>query len=779
MTEMNPTDTCPSTSTRPRQRRAWRRRVLAALALLVAALAGSVRGQGGEARPRVDVPLLDAAPALADFLDMRPSGAVAGRMAKVEGFVQQEPRDGEPSSQATEVYLGYDVQHLYLAFIAFDLEPDKIRARMSRRENVWNDDTVEVMLDTFNDKRRAYVFLTNPLGIQWDAIWSEGEEFDDSFDTLWHSEGQLTDRGYVVLFRIPFRSLRFPKTPEQQWGLIFNRAIPRTNENNFWPHVSSRYEGRLSQAATMTGLKGISPGRNIQFIPYGVFRSWRSLEPDAPGGPGFVTDRADPDAGLDAKLVLKDSLVLDVAVNPDFSQVESDSPQVTVNQRYEVYFPEKRPFFIENSDYFETPIDLVFTRRIADPQFGLRLTGKAGPYAIGALWADDQAPGEVLPESDPHSGDRAQVGIVRVRRDLLEQSWLGAIYTQRSFGDGFNRVGAVDGRFKLDANWVLSFQAATSQTRGQDGVRSGGPAYEVELDRDGRSFASSTEYVDRSTGFDTEVGYNRRSDIRSLGQWLRYRFFPEGGTLLNWDTEFWAEGVWDHEGTRLDWVANPAISWNLVGETRFGAGLSLNHERLRPIDFPTLPVNRDFATHTSSLFFRSSYFRQLTLEASVAFGTGINFVPPEGQAPHVAGRTAGNFTLSLLPLTALRIDNTYLFSRLIDRESGAAIFNNHILRTKWNYQISREMSLRFILQYDTTLASPELTSLETGKRWNADVLFTYLWHPGTALYVGYNHNNRNLRLADGPNGPEILPTRDDFLNDARVFFVKFSYLIRL
>ena len=318
---------------------------------------------------------------------MHPGAAVAEHMLKVTGFIAREPADGAQPTQDTDVYLAYDDHNLYAVFICWDKEPDKIRARMTRREDIFSDDSAEIMIDTFNDARRGYAFAANPLGIQWDALWTEGPSardspldysgFDQSFDTVWNSEGRLTGQGYMLLMTIPFKSLRFPNTDPQQWRIILNRSIPRTNENLFWPRISNRIQGRFNQAAIATGLE-MSRVRNIQLIPYGLLRGFRDIDQRDPANPFFESRTLQPEVGLDAKFILHDSFVLDATVNPDFSQVESDQPQITVNQRFEVFFPEKRPFFLENSNYFTTPIDLVFTRRIAHPEFGLRLTGKSG-----------------------------------------------------------------------------------------------------------------------------------------------------------------------------------------------------------------------------------------------------------------------------------------------------------------------------------------------------------------------------------------------------------------
>lgn len=744
------------------------------------------------------IPRVEQAPALDDFLGMKPGEASTKHLAKVEGFIQRFPSDGNPSTQRTEVYIGYDNQNLYVVFLAFDSEPNKVRARMVRREDVFGDDIVEVMLDTFNDQRRAYAFVANPFGIQWDGLWTEGQGFDGSFDTVWHSRGQLTPQGYVVWMAIPFKSLRFPAQAEQTWRVILLREIPRNNEQAFWPPVSTRIEGRLNQAAPMTGLSGISPGRNLQFIPYFSFRSFRALDTRDEDFPRFQRERGEPDGGLDAKMVLKDSLVFDLTVNPDFAQVESDEPQVTVNQRFEVFFPEKRPFFLENANFFVTPIDLVFTRRIADPQFGARLTGKMGPYALGAMLIDDQSPGRRVPDQDPLRRKRALFGIVRASRDIWRQSSLGLIYAAREFQESYNRVGGFDGRFKLSPNWVAEFQGVASSTRFLDGgeaeeegeTHRAGTAFDFNIQRSSRKLFYFTEYNDRSPGFRTQTGFVPRTDIRRIEQFFLYRFRPEGKFLIAWGPNLSYERIWDYTGTRLDWKVDYSLEWEFTGESWFGFFINDARERLRPQDFEGLSENVDFGRDLQGVFFGTSYLPQVSVNGVFRWGSRINFVPPEGELPKLANLKSGELSLTLRPLTPLRIDNTYLFTRLMNRGDGTNIFNDHIIRSKWNWQFNRELSLRVILQYNSTLANREFTDLETSKNFNADFLLTYLVNPWTALYVGYNGNLQNAFLCQGPGrarpacpalgggASELIRPRRQYINDAKQFFVKFSYLLR-
>src|SRR5882672_8287728 len=342
--------------------------------------------------PLSRIPRVHRAPKLEDFLENHPREAEL----TVTDFRQNSPGDGTPATEPTTAYLSYDDRNLYAVFVCQD-ESGAVRAHLSRREGSDQDDGVGVLLDTYRDFHRAYYFFSNPLGVQTDAIYTEGQGYDLSFDTLWGSSGRVTKDGYVVFFAIPFKSLRFSHGLEQTWGVALYRAILRKSEYDYWPYVTQRVEGLTQQFAPLGGIENVSPGRNIQLIPYGLLASDHFLNqpnPPSPAMPPAFLDIFEHRAGLDAKFVVKDSLSFDVTLNPDFSQVESDDPQVTVNQRFAVFFPEKRPFFIENAGFFATPIDLFFSRQIAHPQFGSRMTGKLGKWTLGALAIDDRQPGQ-------------------------------------------------------------------------------------------------------------------------------------------------------------------------------------------------------------------------------------------------------------------------------------------------------------------------------------------------------------------------------------------------
>ena len=781
------------------------------------------------------IPRLQRGPALEDFLTMKPQGEIATQMAKVTGFTQRTPHDGESVSEPTEAYLGYDQKNLYVVFICFD-NPKEVRARMSRREDIYDDDQVEIMLDTFHDRRRAYAFQTTPLGVQWDAIWNEASRdevngnFDTSFDTVWDSRGKVTSRGYVVWLAIPFKSLRFPSSNQQEWGLILYRGIHRRNEDAFWPNISRRIQGRLGQAATLKGLEGISPGHSIELIPYGLLRGFRALDTRDPTNPYFQHADVQGQPGMDAKFVIHDHFVVDMTANPDFSQVESEDPQITVNQRYAVYFPEKRPFFLENEDFFRTPMDLLFTRSIADPSAGIRLTGKDGPYSVGLLAADDRSPGLAVPDFSQFSGIRSYFTIARVSRDIFRQSNVGLIYTDwecPTTGE-FNRIGGIDTHLKFNSNWTLDGQAVDSSSnlnlnceanvypfssgnRG-NGNYYAGPAEKLDLQHEGLHFAYEGTYNDVTPGFVTIPGFINRVDIRETKQQARYRFRPRKGWILSWGPSLNVRYDFDHTGLRLDTDYAPYISIQGRGQTFiFLRPYQETRERLRPQDFCFLgftrycsqpnPGNLDYHEHTSGATAQTSYFKKATLAASYYWGDGGNFVaspdvPPAAPTPYnrpfLAREDTASASLTLRPMTPLKIENTYLFDRLRATNSaylfeqsqfpgaGRGIFNDHILRTKWNWQFTPQLSVRVILQYNALLAgtpgvgSP-YTYLPTSRQFNADFLVTYLIHPGTAIYVGYNSDLQNLDIQ--PN-VGVFNTAKGYINDSRQFFVKVSYLFR-
>jgi hypothetical protein len=626
------------------------------------------------------------------------------------------------------------------------------------------------------------------------------------------------------------------------WGIILYRGIHRKNEDSFWPYISRRKQGRLGQAATLYGLEGISPGRDIELMPYGLLRGYRALDTRDPTNPYFQHADLQGQPGMDAKFVLHDHFVLDLTANPDFSQVESEDPQITVNQRWAVYFPEKRPFFLENEDFFRTPMDLFFTRNIGDPSAGIRFTGKDGPYSVGLMTSDDRSPGLAVPDDSPISGVRSFFTIAHVSRDISSQSSVGALYTDWECPSTheFNRIGGIDSRVKFNQNWTLEGQAVESSSNllgntlspnysanncetsltpfSSGNVGNGnyyaGPAEKLDLQRDGLHFNYEGIYNDITPGFVSIPGFVNRVDIREPIQEVRYRFRPKKGWILSWGPSLVVRYDFDHTGLRLDTDYFPYLSIQGRGQTFiFLRPYEENRERLRPQDFCFLgftvycsspnPGNDDYHQHQSGATIQTQYLKFATLSAGYYWGDGGNFValpdvppalPTPYNMPFLARHDSAQVSLSLRPIKPLKIENTYLFDRLRATNAaylfqqpqfpglGYGIYNDHIIRSKWNWQFTPRLSARVILQYNDLLAgtpgvgSP-YTYLSTAKEFNADFLVTYLVHPGTAIYVGYNSDLQNLNrnLTVNPSTDLIENTPYGYINDSRQFFVKVSY----
>lgn len=719
-------------------------------------------------------------------------------MAMVSDFIQSDPSDGQKATQKTEVYLGFDQKSLYVVWLCFDNEPGKIRAHLVRRENIYDDDVIAITIDTFQDHRHGLNFATNPLGVQADGLWTEGSNNnpDNSWDTVWNSQGKVTPEGYIVWEEIPFRSLRAHGSGRQDWGITLHRVIARTQESDYWPRVSSRINGRLTQEGVLCEIDPEGARGNIQLNPYAALATFKELDTRDALNPRFSQKLAKGKIGLDAKIVFRDSLVLDATINPDFAQVESDQPQNTVNQRFEVFFPEKRPFFLENANFFNIQgasfggpnTTLLFTRRIADPSYGLRLTGKQGPWNMGFLFADDKSPGKVVALNDPLLGKKAYFSVGRVTRDVGTNSSVGFIYTDREFAGDFNRVGGLDGNYKMGKNWNASFHSVVSSTADRSSGYSFGQDHETQLDGGGRRFTYLLQYQDITPGFQTQAGFVRRTDIRHLNDYYHFFFRPEGKHLTFHGPELSFDRTWDHHGTGVQYNFNADWAFQFHNNTFFAPIVGIESDTLRPQDFAGLTFNRKFSQDFAGIVFNAAPVRQMTLNTQFFRQGTVDIVVPNGQLPVQGDDTFLNQTLTLHPVSPLTIDNTYIFDRVVHNNLHHSVYNNHIIRSKWNYQFTKEFSLRFIAQYNGLLANPTYTNLRTVKNVNFDVLFTYLVHPGTAIYVGYNSNLENVdpglcahvmgATQCDPNGNGLVRNNARLINDGKQVFIKVSYLFR-
>jgi len=674
---------------------------------------------------------------------------------------QREPGDGTPVSQPTTVYLSYDDQNLYAVFVCRD-DPAKVRASIARREEISRDDAVVLYLDAFRDREHAYFFMANPRGVQLDGIFTEGQDEDLNYDVVWRSEGRLTADGYVVRLAIPFRSLRFPRASTQTWGVAVGRIIRRNNEESYWPHLTNRVKGFVPQFASLQGLEHISPGRNVQLNPYSTLARARFLDEDAPA---FRTE-GDERVGLDAKLVLRDALTLDATVNPDFSQVETDDPQVTLNERFEVFFPEKRPFFLENAGFLTTPVNLFFSRRIVDPGTGVRLTGKAGRWALGAIAINDREPGRV-PAPDRLAGSRAGVGALRVQRELGKESTVGFLVTERELKGSVNRMYSLDGRLRFGKSWALVGQLIRSENRElEDSALVSGFGALAELQRDGRHVDYVGRYLEFGPDFAAPLGFVKRTGYRETKHELQYKWRPKGSAVVGYGPTMSVLYNWDPTGAILDREIGAEFKVELVSQSEVKVERTEAFELFEDVGFRLYETKASLATE---------WLKWLALDASYTWGTAVNHDPAEGLSPFLGRAAETQLNVTLRPTSRLRLDQTYIVSRL-NTSTGARVLSERLLRTKINYQFNRFLSLRAIVDYEAETGDTTLADVEDDKQWRGDVLATYLLNPGTALYVGYTDTYQNLGLFGNP--PEVVRRRSADTSIGRQLFVKLSYLLR-
>jgi hypothetical protein len=722
------------------------------------------------------IPHITAKPQVEEFLN----GNSRADMLRIDDFRQRAPGDGVPASRKTAAWIAYDDKTLYAVFVCVSPK-EELRARMAKREDIFNDDFVGVFLDTYQDHQRAYEFFVNPLGVQADGVATDGMNDDYSFDTLWYSEGRLTQDGFVAMIALPFKSLRFVAGDMQSWGFGLGRFIPANNESSFWPYVTQKINSFASQLGNMSGLENISPGRNLQFIPYVALGHAHFLDIPTVGAPSFESSN-DHRAGLEAKAIIHDSLSLDIALNPDFSQVESDDPQVTVNQRYAVQFPEKRSFFIENNGFFVTPENLFFSRQIVDPEYGARLTGKLGRWNLGVLAIDDRAQGLALGLTDPLYGRHAEIGVLRAQREFAKQSSAGFLVTDREFGGSHNRVGAVDTRLQLNPIWVFSAQAMVSQTIDVSGAHSGGDAFNASITAGHRNYFYNLQYIDRSEGFRTDLGFVPRVNIRQIQQNMNRRYHPDSKVLLSWGPQLNLQGDLDHHGVQTDWTVRPAVNIEMARSTFLGINHGEIFERFDNINFRR--TDSGIGGHTE-------YFKKAIFDWGYSWGSRINYSTPTGVNAFLGNGRELQATITLRPLSRLKWDEIYFYTVLRTRPDSFApaaapyvpetVFANHLIRSRFNYQFSRALSVRLIIDYNGVLQNPALISLDRQKRITPDILVTYLINPGTALYVGYTDSLENIALVPGsiPGNP-YTTGRIGFPSTTtdRQFFAKLSYLFR-
>lgn len=737
----------------------------------------SVEGKGS---PTASIPRLEATAEIDGRLDE----AVWSQATRLTGFWQYQPVDGRPAEEKTEILVWYAPDAIYFGVIAGDADPASIHATVADRDNIDNDDRIVLELDTFHDHRRAFVFAVNPLGAQSDGVRSEGAgqvtsltpgSTDKNPDFTWQSKGRITDQGYEVEIRIPFKSLRYPGSGAQIWGFNATRVVQRTGYTDAWTDLRRANASVLGQAGALGGLHDLKRGVSVEAQPF--LTSTANGARDSNGD--FIRDDVNPDAGLTIRLGFT-STALDATVNPDFSQVESDQGQVTVNERFALFFPEKRPFFLEGIELFGSPQTLVYTRRIVNPKVGAKFTGKLGQLGVAHLTAVDETEG----------GD-AWFNVTRLRRDFGRSSIAGVTFTNRDLTGSHNRVIAGDFRYV----WGLYYaqvQYGASFTRDAAGSRTA-PIWQAEYDRTGRSWGFNYLLDGSGRGFDAQAGFvNRlRSNVVSGHAFNRFTAYGARGALLENFTLFGGpERTWLYDKFGL----TPGLEGDeqIDATFQFRGGWSLNGHLERDfvrfqdssyadytVGSATAPAYRpadDFSGFVWRAGITTPTWQQLG--ASVTYRRGRAAIFPEATTGRAWLLTT---TVNLRPTPTLRAALTGTVFRLY-RLSGSEFARSTIPRLRLEYQPTRALFFRAIGEYrsERTAAledpstgsplfvggAPQPASAFNGLR--LDLLASFEPTPGTVAFLGYGSSLES----DGEfNWSRLRRTADGF-------FLKLAYQIR-
>ena len=734
----------------------------------VASGAGILTGRPTVRPPRTPTP---------PTIDGRLDDAAWSRAVRITEFVQLAPRAGEAATQDSDVYIAYDSANLYIGFYAHFTDPQLLRANRKDRDVRTGDDVFWVYIDPFLDQQRAYSFGVNAYGVQMDTIVSTrgGGGFgggggrggpglrlpfgDSSWDTLFDSAGRIVTDGFTAEIAIPFKSLRYPQRTgnvSHQWGFQIARRIRAGNETVVWAPVTREIAGFLPQMGVLQGMTGLSTSRNIEILP--TFTAVQFGRLDDAGS--FVNDDAQPEGGVNFKYGVTSNLTADVTFNPDFSQIESDRPQIEVNQRFNLFYPELRPFFLEGAEIFNVraPVRIVHTRTIIDPRYGAKLTGKAGKTTLGVMYANDEAPGYAEDAVAGAAGQTAQTFVGRVRYDLYSESYIGATFTDREFLDGYSRLAGVDSNFRLGDTHEVGFRAFGTQHRDLDGVETSGHLLNANIRKSGRNLRYFVAAYSLSPDFKTDVGFVRRTDQRWMFTELAYRWWPESW-LVSWGPRVRYTRGYDFNGSLEDQQATVGVNLAFADSINFNANVDRAMERFGGINF--------FKT-------RYRFFSIVSRIRQFSFGLGGNGGDQiffDEEHPYL-GRDRGWSTfINLRLIPQLESRSSIDTNRFVDVYNDALVFDVNIFRTLTTFQFTDRFLLRNISEYNSF-----------DQRLSLNFLLTYRVNAGTAFYAGYDdhylqadHITRDL---DGNGIDDRIFQSTALKRTNRAVFVKLQYLFR-
>ena len=726
--------------------------------------------------------------------------------AVLKDFYQIDPGDNIAPSKPTEVLIGYDPKFLYIAFRAFD-EPDKIRSTVAKRDSIFQDDYVGFFLDTFNDQRRAFEFFFNPLGIQGDGILTEGRGEDFSVDVLFDSKGIIHETGFNVEIAIPFKSIRYVAGKDKLWGAHFFRRIQRYNrELSSWMPFSRSITGNMNQAGKLTGLDGISTERTLELVPsltlsqdgrfvrsYGVFPGTAEALLD-PGR--IVNEPLKFDPGFTLKFIPSPSMTLDLAVNPDFAQVEADQLVVTANQRFPIFFPEKRPFFLEGIDIFQTRITAVHTRAIVDPDIAVKTTGKIGKNSFGLILASDNGPGNlsaddrgalasclerrsrnpnVVCNNERFVDKNAYIGVLRLKRDVGSENHIGMLATSYNFIEKHNQLFAIDGRFKPNKQTTFGFQALGTTSRNfffdpDDGItryRTGnGFGYSTVYSVSGRNWGYEVGGEGFTQDYRADVGFTPRLNSNFNFAFLRYNSERNPKKkLIGYHIHNFTHVDYDWQGRMYIWESEQMFELSLPRSSWFGMFWEPAWERLFDHEFgptrearPCNPLGgtnrctffgpdneRSSMKHHLSAFFGSNFNKKVQFNGQVThrwghfdldFGSPPKY--PRASPPAIAQQQAIAAGLCNDPTPALR--PTVCFAPQDPGRGNLLQINGGITYQPTNeFRTSFSLNKQRLVRDDTGLVAFDVNILT----WRGTYQFSKAWF--ARAIVDYNTLNSRVR----------------------------------
>ncbi len=687
-------------------------------------------------------------------------------------FVETYPGDLIKPDVKTEVLLMYDADNLYVGFHCYD-DPATVRASLRERDNIFQDDYVGLILDTFGDAAWSYELFVNPLGIQGDLRMNVDGEEDMTFDMVYYSRGEITNDGWIVEVAIPFNSLRFPHRDRQTWRVDFWRNRPRSARQRMsWTEIDRNNPCFMCQFGTITGITGVEPGNKLELIP-AVIGSQASIlkESDNPAS-GLRNLDPDAQASLNARYLLTSDLSAEATYNPDFSQVESDAAQIDVNTTSALFFPERRPFFQEGSELFSTWVDAVYTRSINDPIAAVKLSGRIGKTALGYIGARDENSPLIIPFEEG-SGllnvGKSTSNILRLKRQLYGDAFVGFMATDRRLDiGGSGSTFGPDIGLRFFENYRLEFQGLLSHTNEPvnfaasndlspetfdngrhtskfDDENYWGNAFYLSFERSARLWSFDIDVDQTSPTFRADNGFITLSNRREINVWTGLDLRPNKKVLIAYEPSLTAGRVWNFEGKRKDQWLRPNISVTLPGQTVVQAELLLSRENFRGVQFDHIRHSRIYleTRPTGALVCALNAMR-------------IHYIARNVSPPVLGDGYQFDVELTFKPLQRLVLAPSWTYTELNFPHASGLIFAGYVTRTQMNYQFTREWYLRLIVQYDSF-----------DRSFSLEPLITYELNPFTIFYLGSTHNYLNVQ----PGG-SWEPTQ-------RQFFAKFQYLFRL